>query len=282
MKRTRFVNLIATLLLVLTTNTVATQAQQKKTNDNPSQAGKKEVGIVAHRGFHKYDGSAENSVYAMQLAVDHDFYGTEFDMQLTGDDVPVVFHDARLQGMAVGEVSHAQLMEHPGARLANGETIPTLGIFMESYAKAIRQQQDRGKATRLFFEIKPLQKAEKNELAAAMAKEYVERYGLQQQVCFISFSLDVCQALRAIMPDADIAYLGGDRAPRELKHLGINGIDYNYKTLLEHPHWVAEAHELGMTVNVWTVNDVKIALQMKELGVDLITTDLPLEMTELR
>lgn len=277
---TRLVSLIVTSLLALTANVAAGQAQPKNTVPE-GKGGSEKVGIVAHRGFHKYDGSAENSIYAMQLAVDHDFYGTEFDMQLTADNVPVVFHDPHLQGMAIGETHHAEIMEHPAARLSNGEMMPTLSLFLESYAKAVEEQQHRGRQTRLFFEIKPPSQPEKVDVATSIVKEYVTRHHLENQVCFISFSLDVCRQLASLMPEADVAYLGGDRSPRELKEMGLSGIDYHYRVLLEHPDWVDEAHQLGMTVNAWTVNEVDIARQLIELGVDFVTTDLPLEMSEL-
>ena len=58
-------------------------------------------GIVAHRGFHQLESTAENSVSAMQLAVSNGFEGTEFDVQLTKDDVAIVFHDAKMQGLTI-------------------------------------------------------------------------------------------------------------------------------------------------------------------------------------
>ena len=42
-----------------------------------------------------------------------------------------------------------------------------------------------------------------------------------------------------------------------------------------------EAHDLGMTVNVWTVDDLDVARQMRDLKVDFITTDRPEEMRAL-
>lgn len=51
----------------------------------------------AHRGLHQNKNiSPENSMAAFKLAVDND-YGIEFDIQLTKDNVPVVFHDATLK-----------------------------------------------------------------------------------------------------------------------------------------------------------------------------------------
>lgn len=36
-----------------------------------------------------------------------------------------------------------------------------------------------------------------------------------------------------------------------------------------------ECHELGLNVNVWTVNTEELMNQMLDLGVDFITTDYP-------
>lgn len=53
--------------------------------------------LYAHRGLHDNTGDApENSLLAFQKAVDAGF-GIECDVQLSKDDVPVVFHDATLE-----------------------------------------------------------------------------------------------------------------------------------------------------------------------------------------
>lgn len=50
----------------------------------------------AHRGLHDNNGEApENSMAAFKLAVENG-YGIELDVQLSKDDVPVVFHDSTL------------------------------------------------------------------------------------------------------------------------------------------------------------------------------------------
>ena len=51
----------------------------------------------AHRGLHDNSSDApENSIEAFKLAVERG-YGIELDVQLTKDDIPVVFHDANLK-----------------------------------------------------------------------------------------------------------------------------------------------------------------------------------------
>lgn len=57
--------------------------------------------------------------------------------------------------------------------------------------------------------------------------------------------------------------------------------DYYIKVLAEKPEWIAEAHQLGMKVNVWTVNDMEMVQKMIDQQVDYITTDYPLETEKL-
>ncbi len=47
--------------------------------------------------------------------------------------------------------------------------------------------------------------------------------------------------------------------------------------MLQHPHWFKEARELGLTINVWTVNKPDLIRQLINLGAGFITTDIPVE-----
>lgn len=83
----------------------------------------------AHRGLFDNDSDApENSLKAIQKAVEAG-YGIEFDVQLSKDDVPVIFHDASLKRMCGvdGKVWEYTLEELQKMKLANSnEKIPTL------------------------------------------------------------------------------------------------------------------------------------------------------------
>lgn len=83
----------------------------------------------AHRGLFDNETEApENSLNAMKKAVEAG-YGIEFDIQLTKDDVPVVFHDASLKRMCGvdGKIWEYTLEELRQMKLAgSGQTIPTL------------------------------------------------------------------------------------------------------------------------------------------------------------
>ena len=54
------------------------------------------------------------------------------------------------------------------------------------------------------------------------------------------------------------------------------------KELRQKPQWVKEAHDLGMTVNVWTATSRPDINEMTRLGVDFVTTDAPLTAIEIK
>ena len=265
-------NKVTLLLLATLMVPLAGQAQQPT---HPEKKVSDKMEFVAHRGFYKYDNAAENSIAAMQHAVDHDFYGTEFDVQFTLDSRAIVFHDPSIKGMLIAKTPYEKLSGH---LLSNGEKLPTLDQFLQAYKAAIDQQKSREKLTRLFFEIKPVNNREMVDYVVAVVLKAVNQYNLRDAVVFISFDLNVCMALVKTDRDLPVAYLEGNMPPKALHARGIRGIDYHYEQLLKNPQWISEAHRLGMTVNAWTVNDLEVAKRLKGLRVDLLTTDTPLDL----
>lgn len=84
--------------------------------------------LITHRGLHTLDQSVpENSLEAFRLAIESG-YSIEFDVNLTKDDVVVVFHDFNLSRMFhvnqnLDEFTYSDLKKY---RLKNNEHIPTL------------------------------------------------------------------------------------------------------------------------------------------------------------
>lgn len=109
----------------------------------------------------------------------------------------------------------------------------------------------------------------------------VQQYQLEDQVEYISFSMNICKELIRRVPAAQVAYLRGEVSPADLKVLGFTGLDYHYKVFDKHPEWIREAKEAGLTVNVWTVDDPAVMQSMISQGVDFITTDKPEELKEI-
>ena len=221
--------------------------------------------IVAHRGYWRTDGSAQNSITSLQKAAAVGCYGSEFDVWITADGVPVVFHDATIDGIRIEDTTFATLMNH---RLQNGEFIPTLQQYLTEGSKI--------EGCQLILEIKPHRNEVPDKRIADMCVELVRTLGLEKKTEYISFSKVVCQRLHEISPDSKVAYLNGELSPAQIKEMGLTGIDYNEKVFVKHPEWLQEAKQLGVEVNVWTVDGEENLRHHANLeGVDLITTNDP-------
>lgn len=221
--------------------------------------------VVAHRGYWRTDGSAQNSIVSLQKAAAVGCYGSEFDVWITVDGVPVVFHDATINGIRIEDATYAELMNH---RLANGEFIPTLQQYLLEGSKL--------KDCQLILEIKPHSTAQRDERIVQRCLELVHMLKLQNQTEYISFSKHACEYLHAQEPTAKIAYLNGDIAPKEIKEMGLTGIDYHFNVFKKHPEWLKESQQLGVEVNVWTVDGEEALAEFANMkGIDIITTNDP-------
>lgn len=220
---------------------------------------------VAHRGYWKTDGSAQNSLAAIRKAGELGLFGSEFDVNMTSDGVLVVNHDDTFYDFIVADTEYAVIKD---STLSNGEVLPTL----EEYLKVAQQFPD----LRLVFELKSSRADSLFEATAVpKAVEMLKEYGCLERTDFISFSMTACQLFAKLVPDQPCEYLGGKISPAEVKAAGLNAIDYHYTNFQRNPQWVQEAHDLGMIVNVWTVDNEDTMKEMLALGVDYITTNDP-------
>ena len=263
------------------------------------------VNVVAHRGFYKFSDpsgnsiaipeSAENSIYAVEKAIDYDFDGTEFDVQLTKDGQLIVFHNLKMNGKAIYNTPYSTLQTLSEFTLSNGETVPKLGTFLSHCKSSLNAQAQRlgARHTKLVLEVKTHSSMTTTQVNNLVTKiiQCVHQYELENDMFFISFNMDVCQLLKQQMPDAPVAYLSSistdtsGASPAYTPQVLINTydiphIDYEYKLFQSsyHPEWLQQAHNLGMTVNVWTVDKKALTIEMQTLGVDYITTNHPMNM----
>lgn len=220
--------------------------------------------VVAHRGYWKCEGSAQNSIRSLERAAEIGAYGSEFDVHMTADGVLVVYHDNEIEGKTIQLSTYEELKN---LTLANGEVLPTLRQYLER-AKTLDK-------IHLVFELKAHQTPARNQEAAQASVAMVREMGLEERTDYISFDLDACKTFIRLCPHSKVFYLNGEMDPRELKTMGFAGLDYHYKVLREHPDWVRACKELGLLVNVWTVNEEELMDEMIKMGVDYLTTDQP-------
>ena len=225
--------------------------------------------IVAHRGYWDCAGSAQNSITSLKLADKIGCYGSEFDVHLTKDGVIVVHHDQNVGKIDIQTSTYKALKKE---RLKNGEKIPTLEQYL-----------DAGKdlSCKLVLEIKRQMVQSHEDSLVRQCVDMVKSKGLTDRIVWISFSGKACELLHQLLPDAHIQYLLGDWDPKTIKAKGLSGIDYEQKVLALHPEWIKECHDLGLVVNVWTVNDLNTINQFIKAGVDFITTNAPVEGLKL-
>ena len=95
----------------------------------PSSAKDRAQQVIAHRGYWKTEGSAQNSISSLQNTHRIGVYGSEFDVHITRDGEVVVFHDDDVDGIKIENANYADIRDK---RLKNGEKIPTLKEYLDA------------------------------------------------------------------------------------------------------------------------------------------------------
>ncbi len=227
--------------------------------------------VIAHRGYWKTEGSAQNSLSSLRNTYNIGVYGSEFDVHITRDGEVVVFHDDDIDGLYLEDATYADLKDK---RLANGEHIPTLREYLEA-AKTLGNMK-------LILEVKEHKRAEDEDRCVDAVLRLVAEAGLAGRTEYISFSKHACDYLVAKDARLKVSYLNGDLSPREAKAAGYAGIDYEDAVFNAHPAWIAEARKLGLVTNVWTVDDLTAVQAFFDKGIDYVTTNEPLKAKALK
>lgn len=220
--------------------------------------------IVAHRGHHSAEGSAQNSIASLHAAHRAGIGVVEFDVVFTADGRAVVAHGPKHGGEPIAQTEFDTLRQTP---LENGELLPSLEEYLD-VALAYPEIE-------LLLEIKIWGKESAEEVFATIDSMVTER-GLTQRVTYISFSKQICD----LAAERGALYLAGDLSPKNILKRGYKGISYPAAILRLHPAWIKRAQRLGLKVSIWTVNQQKGAEWAIRHGVDYITTDNPALIAE--
>lgn len=234
------------------------------------------IPAIAHRGDH--NGVPENSRASLNKALDNHYYGSETDVWMTTDGKLMVNHDPSYNGVTIRTSTYAQCKN---LKLSNNETMPTLDDFLKIMQKTTSP-------TKLIIEIKEASGVVTyNERAAEETVKLVEQYNVQDKVEYISFSWEACLRVRELDRNAKVAFLssknGSDdiKTPSEVAAERLTGIDYSIALMHANPGWYDQAHKLGLSVNVWTINNTSDATTERSYGADFITANNPSEVKNL-
>jgi glycerophosphoryl diester phosphodiesterase len=251
-------------LLFLATSCKNTR-MQTGSSTSPAAATSRYNPVVAHRGAWEEARLPQNSIASLREAIRLNCAGAEFDVHLTADDSLVICHDDTYAGLEIEKSKYAQLSEH---LLPNGERLPTLQEYLVS-----------GKphnSNKLVLEVKKsVITPERTLELTRRCVDLVKALGMQDQVVYISFSYEACKKIKSLDATAPVQYLEGDKAPRELKADHIDGLDYHLSVFRKHPEWIAEARQLGLLLNAWTVNNPADLNYFLDQHFDYITTNQP-------
>src|SRR5690554_2016173 len=161
--------------------------------------------IIAHRGYWRIDGSAQNSIAALMKADSIRAYGSEVDIWLSSDGVPVVNHDADVtldgEKLIVQDTPFATLRK---VKLANGEPLPTMEEYLDAFSNCTH--------TKLIIEFKTHRSKESESELAAKVVNMVNERELQNRVEYISLGLHFVQQVKKLAHAAPVYYLNGDLA----------------------------------------------------------------------
>jgi len=248
--------------------------------------------VVAHRGAS--DDAAEHTLAAYRRAITSGADAVECDVRLTRDGVLVCVHDRRVDRTSDGRgvVSTLELADlaeldfsswHPSrVEAPDLETGADDGRVL-TLERLLEMVADCGRWIEVAIETKhPTRYAGLVELTLV---DLLARFGLDQPdadgrsaVRVMSFASSSLRRVRGLAPAVPTVYLM-ERVPLRLRD-GVppgpaDAVGPSLRALRALPSYVERAHENGVPVHVWTVDDPADVDYVVGLGVDVVITNRP-------
>jgi glycerophosphoryl diester phosphodiesterase len=217
------------------------------------------TGVFAHRGAHL--NHRENTLEAFREALSLGVDGVELDVRRTLDGVLVVHHDPAIDSVAL---AHTRAKDLP-------DYVPTLEEAMGVL---------RGVTVNV--EIKNSKDSTEpvyDETGAFVRQvlDFLHEVEVASSVIISCFDLATCAQVRDYDAEMRVGWLiwdvEADSALTKAHVLGLNALNPHF-TLVT-PATERKASELGLDLNVWTVNEAEDIEAMAALGVAIIITDQP-------
>lgn len=215
--------------------------------------------IYAHRGLHVVQ--RENTSAAFLAAKALGVTGVELDVRRTLDGKLVVHHDPVVEGAVIAQSVRGDLPTH-----------------VEDFAKVM----EACRGMRVNVEIKNIKDPSEPTYDtegdfARQVLSFLYESNWERSVIVSCFDEVTCALVRHLNPGVAVGWLIWDiEFESALTRAYVLGLD------AVHPHFslvtreaMATARELGVDVNVWTVNNPRDIKAMAELGVASIITDDP-------
>jgi glycerophosphoryl diester phosphodiesterase len=212
--------------------------------------------VLAHRGANRE--APENTVAAMVRAIELGADGVELDVHRTADGALAVRHDSETPAGPLTVLTRAEV----------ATALPDVPMLPEVLDAC------RGRLVNV--EVKDPDPRAVDVLVALLRKR-----GGADEVLVSSFHLPTVDRVRDVAPGVPSAFLSFGLDPLQAldtaREHGHDALHPDVWTLLQgDPAAVADrAHQQGMRVNVWTVNEPDQLLRLRDAGIDGAITDVP-------
>jgi glycerophosphoryl diester phosphodiesterase len=269
--------MIGLLVIVIGLNVILIQ-RTIFSNDNPIQLFDNPA-VIAHRGS-SFD-APENTLSAIQKAIDDGADAVEVDVRFTSDSIPVLMHDPTTQRTTndsqIRYISETTLEELQKLDVGSwfdpafeNERIATLE---EALLLARQGNID------LYIELKASHPNIVNILL-----ELFTRTRMSNHIKLLSFNGLLLEQIKAENDRIETvmllsSFLGNLEVLIENTYIDTYGL--RYTLIMNNTDYVRRLKESGKKIYVYTVNDPDRIIEMNKLGVDGIISDVPILTREL-
>lgn len=243
--------------------------------------------IIAHRGASAF--APENTFAAFRRAINDGADGIEFDVRLSKDNVPVVFHDSTLERLAkiktrvsdltaeeLNEIDVGSWFNRAFPKLADdkfsAETVPALAKLFDFL---------RDFDGLIYVELKG-----RAAIIPALAEkvcELIRQTDLSPQIIVKSFKLEGVKIAKEILPEARTAALFEPKILtilRKKKLILDEARKYNADEISIHyslatKKFVGQATAENFPVTIWTADNPVWVKRALEFGINTIITNNP-------
>lgn len=229
--------------------------------------------IIGHRGT--TDLAPENTFPAFEIALQAGADGVEFDVQRTIDGELIIFHDEQAARTSDGEGFLPEMTFEQVRSLDvgcwfdkrfAGTRVPTLAELFDWM---------QGNDLLMFLELKEPFRYPGIEQQIV---DLIRQNNLVDRVQVRSFYHVHLHNVNQIAPEIAISELWLNYVPTRDE---ITYPTMNLKFDMYSEAIIKQFHEWGCSVTAWVVDDIDVARQLAQWGIDGITTNNPVEMLKL-
>ncbi len=223
--------------------------------------------VTSHRGF-SHD-IPENTIPAIDKAIDEGADYVEVDVRVTKDGVPVLLHDSSLKRTTglkkniydttyeeVAELDAGVWMDESFA----GTKIPTLQEVLENCKGRVLLNLD-------------LKYRNEEEGLTEKVVALIEEYEMVWQCVITSTSLKCLEEVKELNPDIRTGYITYQLYSGLIENEAVDF--FSMKSNLITKNILGTIHDNGKELIVWTVNSKTEIERLRRIGVDNIITDNP-------